>query len=54
MFDDNKKAVDKVVVMKDGVLLCKARLHESQNVRAVGGRPGNWCARSQFGCTCYR
>ena len=28
--------MDKIRVMKDSVLLCKARLHESQNVRAVG------------------
>ena len=33
---NDKKVVDKIGMMKDGVLYCKSRLLESQNVRAVG------------------
>ena len=32
---NDKKIVDNIGVMKDGVLFCKSRLLESQNVRAV-------------------
>ena len=35
MFND-KKAVDKIGVVKDGALLCKDRFYETKNVRAVG------------------
>ena len=33
---NDKKNVDKIGVLKDGILYCRSRLLESQNVRAVG------------------